>query len=354
MNNDFTYIFPRELESFLYSVLEAHGVRSDAAHCVSEGLVQTSLRGVDSHGIRLFPHYVEALKAGRLNPGPAYRFEKTAAAVGRLDGDHTFGHAAGSEGMKYAVQLAEEAGTGMVAVYNSSHFGAAAYYALQAARRGFIGLSFTHADSLMHSFGGTRPYFGTNPLCMAVPCGDEEPFCLDMATSRVTWNKILYHREVGESIPVGWGVDEQGREATDPHQVRSLQPIGEYKGFGLAMMIEILCALLTGMPFGRHISRMYADPIQQKRFLGHFFMALCIDCFVDAKEFKSRLKQLMAEVREEQAADPDQPVMVPGDPEKKAAVERARTGIPIPAFLWEKFREYSRQIDIEITGIVKR
>lgn len=342
------YIYPDELERFALAVLEAHGVRGDVAGCVAEGLVQTSLRGVDSHGIRLFPHYLEALKAGRINPDPAYFFEKTAASTGRLDGDHTFGHAAGSEGMKRAIQLAGEAGAGIVAVYNSSHFGAAAYYALQAARQGLMGFSFTHADSLMHSFGGTRPYFGTNPICMAVPCEDEEPFCLDMATSRVTWNKILQRRETGESVPMGWGVDEQGEETTDPNVVSSLQPIGEYKGYGMAMMIEILCALLTGMPFGRHICRMYADPIEQKRMLGHFFMAIRIDCFVDEKEFKSRLQQLMAEVRNEPAADPDQPVMVPGDPEKQAAAERSRTGIPVSRSLWEKFQDYSRRFNIDI------
>lgn len=349
--NDYKYIYPDRLEEFALKVLVTRGVRSDAAHHVAEGLVQTSLRGVDSHGIRLLPHYLDALQAGRLNPDPVYRFEKTAAAVGRLDGDHTFGHAAGSEGMKRAIQLAGEAGAGIVAVYNSSHFGAAAYYALRAAKQGFMGFSFTHADSLMHSFGGKRAYFGTNPICMTVPCKDEEPFCLDMATSRVTWNKILQYRERDEAIPPGWGIDEQGRTGENPHEVSSLQPIGEYKGFGLAMMVEILCALLTGMPFGRHISRMYKDPIQQKRFLGHFFMALRIDCFVDPDEFKNRLQQLMAEVRNEPAADPGRGVMAPGDPEKHTAAERSRTGIPIPAPLWETFQKYAVDLNIPLRSV---
>ena len=346
--SQFYYIQSDHLYQFAKSVTEALGARSDVAHHVAEGLVQTSLRGVDSHGIRLLPHYLQALKNGRLNSHPHYRFERTAPAVGRLDGDHTFGHAAGSEGIKHAVNLAKEAGMGAVAVYNSSHFGAAAYYALQAAKQGFIGFAFTHADSLMHSFGGQRAYFGSNPICMTVPCQDEEPFCLDMATSRVSWNKILQYREKDQPVPTDWGVDSQGNETQNPYDVSYLQPSGEYKGFGLAMMVEILCALLTGMPFGHHISRMYADPIHKKRYLGHFFMAFRIDGFVDAHAFKTRLKQLMTEVRQEPAADPNQPVMVPGDPEKHTAAERSRTGIPIPKPLWDQFQKYSQQLNIPL------
>lgn len=345
------YIQAEQLQQFSGKVLEACGARSDVAFHVAEGLVQTSLRGVDSHGIRLLPHYLEALQGGRINPDPQFHFEQTASAVGRLDGDHTFGHAAGSEGMKHAVEMAGQAGIGAVAVYNSSHFGAAAYYALQASKQGFIGFSFTHADSLMHSFGGTRAYFGTNPICVTVPCKDEEPFCLDMATSRVTWNKILLHRETQEPIPSGWGIDSKGRECQNPQDVSSLQPIGDYKGFGLAMVVEILCGLLTGMPFGRHITRMYADPIDRKRNLGHFYMAFQIDCFGDADAFKSRLRQLMNEVRNEPALDTEEPVLVPGDPEKHTAAERGRTGIPIHAPLWETFQDYSHRFNIPLRGV---
>lgn len=127
----------------------------------SEGLVQASVRGVDSHGVRLLPHYLKAVKAGRLNPEPAYRFESSGPGVGRLDGDHTFGHAAGAEGMRHAMELAHDAGMGTVAVYNSSHFGAAAYFALMAADEAMIGFSFTHADSLLLSYGGRRTFVPT-------------------------------------------------------------------------------------------------------------------------------------------------------------------------------------------------
>jgi len=347
----FYYIKEKDLQEFTQKVLEARGARSDIAFHVAEGLTQTSLRGVDSHGIRLLPHYLNALKGGRINPDPQYKFEQTAPAVGRLDGDHTYGHAAGSEGMKHAVELADEAGIGAVAVYNSTHFGAAAYYAFQAAEKGFIGFSFTHADGLIQSYNGKRTFFGTNPICMVVPCEGEEPFCLDMATSRVTWNKILHYRESGQKIPPDWGVDAEGKPTEDPNEVVALQPIGDYKGYGLAMMVDIFCGMFSGMPFGRHINPMYSNPIHEKRFLGHFYMAFKMDSFGGRNYLMERMKQMITEVRNEPAVQPDQPVMAPGDPEKIAAAERSRTGIPIPGYLWESFTSYSNELNIPLRSV---
>ncbi len=342
------YVMETDLKQFCLQALAAHNVRSDVAEYVATGLVQTSLRGVDSHGVRLLPHYLSATKAGRLNPEPNYHFEQTSSAVGRLDGDHTFGHAAGAEGMQYAIKLAQEAGMGSIAVYNSSHFGAAAYFALMATEQDMIGLSFTQADSLLHSYGGHRAYFGTNPICFAAPSQTEEPFCLDMAPTHITWNQILQIRASGEKLPSGLGVDEYGHDTNDAHKARSLSPIGGYKGFGLSMLVEILCSLLTGMSFGSHISRMYADPIDQKRYLGQFFMAIRLDCFGSPVEFKARLQQMMAEVRAEPALDPEQPIMVPGDPEKQTAKERTQTGIPIPDHVWQQFQELAQEFNLSI------
>ena len=331
------------LKGLCLELLSCNGVRSDVAYHVAEGLVQASVRGVDSHGVRLLPHYLRALDAGRLNPSPEYHFEHTAASTGRLDGDHTFGHAAGAAGMEHAIELARENGIGAVTVYNSSHFGAAAYFSLMAAQQSMIGISSTHADALMLSHGGKRPFFGTNPICFAAPCRDEEPFCLDMATTLVTWNKLLRVRDEGGHLPAGWATDEEGEDTQDPQQTVALYPIGGYKGFGLGMMVDILCGLLTGMPFGRHISRMYADPLEERRYLGHFFMALRVDCFVPLDEFTERMQQMMVEVRSEPPRDTGDAVQVPGDPEKRAAMERLRSGIPLAVGDMDALRNLAHQ-----------
>ena len=347
-------IHAEDLQHFCRELLVFWGVRSDVARHVAEGLVQASLRGVDSHGVRLLPHYVRALEAGRLNPNPSYRFERSAAATGRLDGDHTFGHAAGAEGMGRAIELAHESGIGAVTVYNSSHFGTAAYFALMAAKQNMIGLSFTHADSLMLSFGGTRAFFGTNPICFAAPCLDEEPFCLDMATTAVTWNIVLRVSSDGGNIPEGWGVDDEGDDTQDSNRISALHSIGGYKGFGLAMMVDVLCGLLAGMPYGCDISRMYADPIEDKRYLGHFFMAIRIDGFTPLEAFKGHLKRMMDQVRSEPARDAGAGVQVPGDPEKRAAEERRERGIPLSDGELEALSSLARRYELEFPSVVVR
>jgi ureidoglycolate dehydrogenase (NAD+) len=321
------------------SILQRAGVREDVAGHLVAGIIQASLRGVDSHGIRLFPHYLQGLKGGRLNGNPQYRFAETSPTTAKLDGDHAPGHAAGATGMLKAVELAKASGIGAVGVYHSSHFGAAAYYALMAAAEDMIGLSFTHATAHVLSYGGTRPFFGNNPVCLTAPCEGEEPFCLDMATTTATFNKVQQYREQNMKVPFGWGVDSAGGDTDDPGKIESLLPIGGYKGFGLSMMVDILCALLTGAPYGPNVSRMFGTPVSEKRDLGHFFMAIRIDCFEEPGLFKKRLKEMMDALRNEPARDEKSPVLVPGDPEKACSRERSANGIPIPESLLHELAE---------------
>jgi len=340
------------LQRLCLGLLSIRGVRSDVALHVARGLVQASLRGVDSHGVRLLPHYLRALEAGRLNPDPTYGYERTTPSTGRLDGDHTFGHAAGAEGMGRAIEMARESGMGAVSVYNSSHFGAAAYFGLMAAEQDMVGLSLTHADSLMLTHGSKRAYFGTNPICFTAPCSGEGPFCLDMATTSVTWNKLLQVSGDGGPIPQGWGVDEDGKDTQDSQRIRALHPIGGYKGLGLAMMVDVLCGLMTGMPFGRDISTMYKGPIEEKRYLGHFFMAMRVDGFVPLEEFKGRMKQMMDHVRSEPARDSAVAVQVAGDPEKRAERERRQKGIPLSGVELEELRSLAGRYDVGFPELI--
>jgi len=345
------YVAANDIQIFANSLLTGYGVRESVAMHVSAGLVQASVRGVDSHGVRLLPHYVRALKAGRLNPSPNFKFEQTGASTGTLDGDDTFGHASGAEGMGNAVRMARESGMASVAVHNSSHFGSAAYFALMAADQGMLGLSFTHADALMLSSGASRPFFGTNPICFAAPCRDEDPFCLDMATTTVTWNKLLKESAESDTVPMGWGVDEKGQDTQDPTQIRALHPIGGYKGFGLGMMVDILCGVLTGMPYGRNISKMYADPIGQKRRLGHFFMAIDIGRFLPIEQFQEQMQELMMAVRAEPPSEESGAVLVPGDPEKSAMAHRKENGIPLTKIELGEFMQLAQDSSLEFPEV---
>lgn len=336
------------LKEFSRNVLLRAGVREDVAEHVTEGLVQTSLRGVDSHGIRLLPHYVASIKGGRINPEPKMKFRKTSPSTGILDADHTFGHAAGIEAARKAIGLAKKAGSGHVAVCNSSHFGAAAYYTLEIAGKDMIGMSFTHADSLMKTYAGKRAYLGTNPISFAVPIEGEGPFCLDMATTLYNFNKVKRMREKKIAVPEGIGADAEGNETTDPHKIAMLLPIGGYKGYGLALMVEVLCSLTTGMPFGRHISSMYKAPLSEKRKLGHFISAIRIDCFQEPAVFKKRMRRLLEELRREPPLVKDELVQVAGDPEKRIAAERAVNGIPLSEEELSEFRQMGKECGIKL------
>lgn len=318
-----------KIYKFLESALKAVNVRDDVIKHVAKGLLNASIRGVDSHGIRLLPHYIAAVEGGRINPDPQYRFEHTASAAGTFDADHTFGHAAGIEAIHKAMDIADTAGAGMVSVYNSTHCGTSAFFALEAAKKDYIGLSFTHANSLLNTPNTTRPFFGLNPVAMAVPCDGEEPFCYDSAPSVITWNKLLQMRQENIDAPLLSGADDKGIPTIDPHKITQLLPIGGYKGFGLAMIVDILCGLLTGMPVGRDISDMYKTPLSQKRYLGQFYMAIKIAAFQPLDIFKKRMKKLMDDVRNEPKTDTNIAIMVPGDPEKKNFADRIKNGIPI-------------------------
>jgi LDH2 family malate/lactate/ureidoglycolate dehydrogenase len=335
------------ITEYMKKVLLKAGVREEVFCHVAEGLVQASLRGIDSHGIRLLPHYLKGVEGGRINPYPNYKFKKTSASTGKLDGDHTFGHAAGVEGMNKAIELATEAGTGNVVVYNSSHFGAAAFFAFLAARRDMIGMCFTNATPHVLITGSNRAFFGNNPVCFVAPCDGEGPFCLDMATSAITFNRVLQHKEINVPVPPDSVADTDGNPTTDPEKAKYLLPIGDYKGYGLSMMVDVLCSLMSGMPCGIDVSEMYSGNMSERRYLGHFFTALRIDCFEEVSVFKKRMAGMMKALRSEPRKDVDVPVQVPGDPEKKIAEIRTKEGIPVSRQLLDNFVQLGEYYKVE-------
>ena len=323
------YLNPLHLKETIFSTLIKLDVVEEAATHVAESLVTTSLRGVDSHGINLFPHYVRAVKAGRIKARPNITVTQTAKSTTKLDADHAFGHHAGSVAMTEAVKLASQTGIGAVSVSNSTHFGAAAYFALQATKSDCIGFAFTNADALVKAYGAKEAFFGSNPICFAAPLEHEEPYCLDMATSLVSWNKILNFRRRGEKIPSDWAFDAGGSFVDDPTLAVSLNPAGSYKGFGLGMMVDILCALLSENPISKELLPMYNAPIEARRKISHFFLALSISHFTNPDTFRVSLQSMVERIRNMQPSDPDVPVMVAGDPQKIAYASRLETGIPV-------------------------
>lgn len=326
----------QELRRFVSGLLVAAGLSEPHARIVSDCLVHANLRGIDSHGVARLPHYLQRIEGGSINPRPALGFERLAPAAGRLDADHALGHLAMDHAADRAIELAREAGAGWVALANSSHCGALSFFGLKIAEAGMIGLAFTHVDPMVIPFGAAEPFCGTNPICIAAPGPEGQSLCLDMATSVTPWNSIANAAMEGVPIPTGWAVDEAGQETTDPNQVRAVMPVGGYKGSGLGLMIDVLCAMLSNSPFGPNIPRMYGDPTEQRR-LGGLIGAIDIRTFLDPQRFEQRIGELLQQWSALRPSTPGQRVLWPGEPELITARHRARHGIPLGVRLIEQF-----------------
>lgn len=333
---DHRILHQKMMQSFL-----AIGLCEASAQHAVDSMVQTSLRGVDSHGINLFPHYCRAIQSGRINSEPNLVVEKRSNTVGVLDAKDAIGHHAGSVAILEAVEMARKEGMAAVSTRNSTHFGAAAYFALQAAEKGMIGMSFTNADALVKAANGKEAFFGTNPICLSAPLLNEAPFCLDMATSLVSWNKIKNYRREDAAIPEHWAFDANGLSVSNPHDARSLAPAGDYKGFGLGMMVDIFCAVLADGLISKDILPMFSSPIEAQRKIGHFFMVLDPEKFLPIDNFKAKMQDMVDRIRQIPRLDPEVEVMVPGDPEKKSEALRKVHGIPMLEVVFNEYLEVS-------------
>lgn len=325
-------------------LLESTGLSAEYAGITAEAVCTASLRGVDSHGIRLLPHYLKALKSGRIDPGAEFLFSKTSPSAGTLDANHGIAHAAGVIAMDRAIELAEDTGVGIVSIKNSNHSGEMAYYGLRAAKKDMIGLALTNTTPKLKVHNASESFFGTNPVCFAAPMLNEDPFCFDASPAVMSSNKIKMYGQTGKGLPDDVAADETGVMTKKADLARMLLPLGGliagYKGYGLSMLVDILCSLLSGMPAGKDVSAMYESDggtLSEPRRLGQFVAALRIDIFVDLNEFKTRLSEIATRIRSlDKMPGAAEDVMVPGDPEKRMSAERSEKGIPLTADLYKE------------------
>lgn len=317
------------LTRFCHDALVAAGLRPADAATMAASLVAADLRGVASHGVMRLPIYVRRMRLGLIATRPVIEVERTAPATAVVDGGNGPGQVVAQRAMREAVALAREAGAGFVAVRRSNHFGAAGWFALQAAEAGMIGVAVTHAEADVVPFGGTRAALGTNPLAFAVPRADGPPLVLDLATSAVAMGKVLLAAKQGRSIPDGWAVDADGEPTTDPARVRAVLPMAGPKGYGLALVIEVLSALLSGSRSGSEVKRMY-DDFDAPQEIGHFLGAVDVARFVPLDAFTHSLEGLAARITSVPPAAGHDEVLLPGAVEERAEARNRRDGIPLP------------------------
>ncbi len=324
-----------DLERQVLDVLVSWGMTNEYGSATARHMVDTDLRGVDSHGVSTLLGYHRLLRAGNLEPRPEVRTVSRDGATAVVDGGGGLGHVPAETGMRLAIELARETGTGAVAVRNSGHFGAAGIYSAMAAEEGLIGMAFTDTrEPAVVAARSAEPTLGTNPIAFAAPGGEGPAFELDMATSTASLGRALGEWRRGRRLPRGWAVREDGRPDRDGRRASEagrLTPLGgtaatsDHKGYGLAAMVEILCGVLPGPGV-----------------VGHFLLALDPARFGPAGELQAGVDELSAELRGTRPLDPVRPVLVPGDPERAARAERERLGIPLSRSVFEDVRLVAR------------
>ncbi|MGP9497634.1 Ldh family oxidoreductase [Halomonas sp. AOP43-D1-4] len=338
-----------DLTRFMQAALVAAGANQASADAVSRALVTASRMGTDSHGLRLLPHYLQALKGGRINGAPDMVFHQRLAATGFLDADDGLGHLAGYTAIEHAMTMAGDVGMGAVAVGNSSHFGAAGCYALAAAEKGYLGMAFCNSDPFVLLHDGAKPFHGTNPIAFAAPVAGGAPYLLDMATSSIPWNRVRQFGAIGRELPDQVAANAEGKVSRVPGEVTALLPLGGssfgFKGAGLGGMVEILSSMLSGMQHGFKLLPMVGPDMATPRGVGHFFLAMKPDAFVEEGTFARGLAEYLADLRA-QPATPDARVMAPGDREWRCQAQRDVGGIPLDSANQSAYAEIAKQYQL--------
>ncbi|MGH7817161.1 MAG: Ldh family oxidoreductase [Candidatus Binatia bacterium] len=344
-----TRVNHEKLIRFVSRSVEQLGVPKEDADIGANVLVQADLRGVDTHGvIRFSPMtwYMKWLKEGSMTAKPNIRIVSENVSTALLDADNGMGMVAGHRAMEIAIRKAKESGIGMVTVRNSRHYGMSAYYAMLALPHDMIGIAMTNASRQVVPTFGRDARYGTNPICFAVPAKDERPFVLDMATNTAAAGKLELAVRLGKSIPTGWALNDKAEPTTDPRvaqQARRLLPLGgsresgSHKGYGLGILVEILCGVLTGT-----ITAL--NEKQEPR--GHFFGAINPAAFRPLAQFKQDMDRLIRELKSTPPVEGESRVYVAGEIEFETAEERAERGIPLHSSVLKGLREVSEQVGV--------
>ena len=328
-------------------LLEGAGAPAVEAETVARHCIGANLAGHDSHGIIMIPNYIDRMVAGHIVPGAPWEIVQETETATVVDGHWGFGYVANERAMKYTIEKAGKSGVAAATVFRQGHIGRLASYPLMAARAGMIGL--ITADSgrspkHVAPFGGREARLGTNPISIAVPSDLDGPVFLDMATSAAAAGKVALAQARGQALPEGWVIDKDGNPTTDPSELRkggALMPLGGsegYKGYGLAVMVEILCGLLTGLGYGVEPTGRHND--------GCFMAVFKVDAFRPLATFKKDVAEFARYLKATPTAKGFDEVYYPGEIEHRREAERTANGIMIEDATWKKLQDYAAKFGV--------
>lgn len=330
------------LRTFTQNIFLAMGCSNEHAVLAADVLLLSDLRGIDSHGVARLIGYVRLWENKRINAIPNITIVHETPTTATIDGDAGLGLVVAPFAMQLAIKKAEQYGSGWVSVRNSNHFGIAGYHTLMAVEKDMIGYAMTNASPLVAPTFSNERLLGTNPICYAFPAGKYPPVVVDMATSAAANGKLEIAQRLGKQVPEGWIQDAAGNYTTDPHALKSggsLLPLGSdrdhgsHKGFGLSATVDILSAVLSGANYGPWVPPFVAfldppaDPVGLG--IGHFVGAMRVDGFRPVNEFKAHMDNWINRFKSASTVNPDQKVIIPGEPELEAQLDRKQNGIPL-------------------------
>jgi LDH2 family malate/lactate/ureidoglycolate dehydrogenase len=351
------------LRSFTQNIFLSLGCSDEHATLAADVLLRADMRGIDSHGIARLAGYVRLWDKQRINATPNIKIVHETPTTATVDGDAGLGLVVAPFAMKIAIQKAEQFGSGWVAIRNSNHFGIAGYHALMAVEKNMIGYAMTNASPLVAPTFSNERMLGTNPMCYAFPAGKYPPVIVDMATSAAANGKLEIAQRSGKQVPEGWIQDKSGNFTTDPHALKSggsLLPLGSdrehgsHKGFGLSAVVDIFSGVLSGANYGPWVPPFVSflepssNPVGQG--IGHFVGAMRVDGFRPANEFKTHLDNWIERFKSASPIDPNQKVIIPGEPEFEAEIDRKKNGIPVVDAVVKDLNDLANKFSIPPLG----
>ena len=348
------------LKEFAVQVFVNMGCPNDQAQTAAQVLLSADLRGIDSHGLARLSGYVRLWKKQRINANPSLKIVHETPSTATLDADSSLGLVSSPMAMSIAIEKAKVAGTGWVAVKNSNHFGIAGYHAMMALEHNMIGIAMTNASPLVAPTYSNERMLGTNPMAFAVPALNEHPFVADFATTTAANGKLEILQRKGMPAPNGWIQDAEGETTNDPFSLSkgaALLPLGSYfehgshKGYCLGSVVDILSAVLSGANYGPWVPPFVAfldppsDPVGEG--IGHFFGAMRVDAFRPAEDFLKNMDNWISRFRNASRINPEQEVIIPGDPERLAESIRREQGIPLHEKVVEDLKQLAKEMKVE-------
>jgi LDH2 family malate/lactate/ureidoglycolate dehydrogenase len=348
------------LRTFTENIFKAMGCSIAHATLAADVLLAADLRGIDSHGVARLIGYVRLWEKKRINPTPNIKIVHETPTTATIDGDAGLGLIVAPFAMQVALEKAEKYGSAWIAIRNSNHFGIAGYHAMKAVEQDMIGFAVTNASPLVAPTFSNERMLGTNPMCYAFPAGKYPPVVVDMATSAAANGKLEIAQRLGEQVPEGWLQDKDGNYTTDPHALKtggSLLPLGSdrehgsHKGFALSGVVDILSGVLSGANYGPWVPPFVAflepaaNPVGEG--IGHFLGAMRVDGFRPVADFKSNMDTWIERFKSASKINPEQGVVIPGEPEYEAEIERKKNGIPVVDAVVNDLNELAKKFNIE-------